>query len=339
MDAGKKVAEKIGRMPRVRLTRLPTPLEELSSLSKMFDGPRMFIKRDDLTGMMFSGNKARKAEFLLGDAQEREADVILTTGSPNSNHTRVITAGARKLGMGSILFVKGSRPKEYTGNLLLNAIFGAEIRFVGVKPYSKIQKEMEKEAKALEKKGRKPYVIPVGGANAIGATGYVNALFELHEQTEEMGITLDHIVHCSGTGGTQSGLLYGAKVLETKTKVIAISDGTPKEELIADAKRLVGDLSDLFGVKVVLNRDDLIVDDDIKYIGKGYGIPSKEGIDVIKLLAMNEGILLDPVYSSKAMVGMIDLIWKGAFERDENVVFLHTGGAPAIFSFGDEIWR
>jgi L-cysteate sulfo-lyase len=339
MDAGKKVAEKIGRMPRVKLARLPTPLEELSSLSRMLKGPRMFIKRDDLTGMMFSGNKARKAEFLLGDAQERGADVVLTTGSPNSNHTRVISAGARKLGMDAVLFVKGNKPKDYTGNLLLNAIFGAEIRFLGLKPYIKIQKEMEREAKALVKRGRRPYVIPVGGANAIGATGYVNAFFELHEQAREMGISIDHIVHCSGTGGTHSGLVYGAKVLGAKTKVIAISDGTPKEELVSDARRLIEDLSDLFGVKVALNRGDLIVDDDAKYIGKGYGIPSKEGIDVIKLLATNEGILLDPVYSSKAMVGMIDLIWKGAFERDENVIFLHTGGAPAIFSFGDEIWR
>jgi L-cysteate sulfo-lyase len=339
MSTLEKVIVKMSKMPRVRLTRLPTPLDELSSISGMFKGPNVLIKRDDLTGMMFTGNKARKAEFLLGDALEKGADLILTTGSPNSNHARVIAAGARKLGMDVILFIKGKRTEEYTGNLLLDAIFGADIRFVGIKPYSDIQKMMEFEAEGLREEGRKPYVIPVGGANAIGATGYVNAFFELYDQAREMGMPLDHIVHCSGTGGTHAGLLYGAKVAGAKTKIIAISDGTPRTELIADTKRLMGELSKLHGVKVQLRNDDLLVYDDRKYIGAGYGVPSKEGIEVIKFLATSEGLLLDPVYSSKAMVGMIDLIRKGKFKRDENVVFLHTGGAPAIFSFGDEIWK
>jgi 1-aminocyclopropane-1-carboxylate deaminase/D-cysteine desulfhydrase-like pyridoxal-dependent ACC family enzyme len=239
--------------------------------------------------------------------------------------------------MEAILFIKGRKVSEYTGNLLLDAIFGADIRFAGIKPYSEIQAMMEFEAEGLKDEGRRPYVIPVGGANAIGAAGYVNAFLELYAQTEKTGISLDYIVHCSGTGGTHSGLVYGAKAAGTDTKVITISDGTPREELITDTKRLVGNLSTLFGLKVGLAKDDLVVYDDRKYIGKGYGIPSKEGIDVIKMLAVNEGILLDPVYSSKAMVGLMDLAQKGVFKRGDNVVFLHTGGAPAIFSFGDEI--
>ena len=337
MEPRERLIKSIEQMPRVRLTLLPTPLENLSSLSRMYHRS-ILIKRDDLTGVVFTGNKARKAEFLLGDAQRHGADIILTTGSPNSNHTRVISAGARKLGMDVILYIKGERPETYTGNLLLNRIFGARFRFVGLKPYSRILEIMERDARRLRRSGHKPYVIPVGGATPVGATGYTLAFLELMEQAENKGHRIDTIVHCSGTGGTYAGLLYGAKVTDAKTRIIAISDGTPKSELIEDTAKLIDGLAEVHGIRVKLN-NDIHVYDDKKYIGKGYGIPSREGISAIKLLARSEGILLDPVYSSKAMAGMIDLIRRGVLKEDETIVFLHTGGTPAIFSYSDELSR
>jgi len=324
------IRQAINRVPRVRLANLPTPLEEMPHLSKVLGGPRLWIKRDDLTGLCFGGNKVRKLEFEMAEAKKRGADVVISGGVPQSNHARTVATAARKLGMKAVLVLRGEEPKEYDGNLLLDRVFGADIRFVRVEWHETgaITKKVFEE---LQGEGHTPYIIYFSSPS--GSVGYVNAFLELITQAEKMRLKIDYIVHAAGSGGTQAGLIVGNKALKAGVGVIGISVEPDDEWLLKTTVEIAG------GCAKLLSLDFSVTPEDVKllydYVGKGHGVLTEEVIDAIEFVAETEGILLDPVYTGKAMAGLIDLVKQGHFEKRENVVFLHTGGLPAIFAYNE----
>jgi len=313
--------------PRVRLAHLPTPLEEMGHLRAVLDGPELFVKRDDCTGLGFGGNKVRKLEFLMGEALERKADTVITTGGVQSNHARQTAAAAKKLGMEATLVLRGEKPEGYhRGNLLLDSILGAEMRFVGT---SEIDQAACEIGSRMEASGKRPYVIPLGGSTPTGCLGYVVAALEIVGQIQEKGVRVNAVVVANGSAGTHAGLALGFKALHSGIQVIGISVSRPKEILKAQVLDLGNRTAEKLGMDVELDPEDVVVYD--AYIGPGYAIPTKEGVEAIKLVARTEGIFLDPVYTGKAMAGLMDLIGKGVFRKGQQVLFLHTGGTPALF--------
>lgn len=320
-------------LPRIRLAYLPTPLEYLPRLSKHLGGPKIWIKRDDLTGPSFGGNKVRKLEFVMADAINKGSTVVITTGGIQSNHARSTAAVARKLGLKSVLVLRGRNPPEASGNLLLDRILGADIRFFPVER-EEIPRIMEEVADELRKKGEKPYIIPLGASYPIGAAGYVNSVIEIYSQAKEMGLKFDWIVHAAGSGGTQAGLVFGIKMLKMDAKVLGISMGPNAETLRSAALRIAKGISNLLDVNVQISSQDVRVIDD--FAGEE-GIISKEVVGAIKTLARTEGIILDPVYTAKAMLGIIELIKNGFFDENENLLFIHSGGLPGLFAHRKEL--
>jgi len=325
-----EVFMQLGKFPRVRLASLPTPLEEMPRLTEILGGPRLLIKRDDLTGLALGGNKARKLEFLLGEARASGADVVVTTGALQSNHARITAAAARKLGMRAVLVLSGEEPAEYQGNLLLDIIFGAEVRVIQSEEEYVLLATMEDVARELSREGHRPYLIPTGGSTALGVCAYIEAAMELLLQANGMGVAVDAIVHATSSGGTQAGLFVGMKLAQARVQLVGISAGPPREVVERRVTALVDDVSRLLRLDLRGHPDDLIVLDG--YVGEGYGIPSPECLEAIRLVARTEGILLDPVYTGKAMAGLIDWIRQGHFEPSQTVVFWHTGGVPALFA-------
>ncbi len=325
---------KIGRLPRVRLATLPTPLEETPRLTKMLGGPRILFKRDDNNGFALGGNKARKLEFLIADAMQKGADTIITTGGVQSNHARITAAAAKRYGMRPILVLRGDSSAEYDGNLLLDKLFGAEIRIVApdMRDTMPIMQDIAEE---MRDGGREPYIIPSGGSNPVGAIAYSNAMLEIISQAVEMSVKVDHVVFASGSGGTQGGLLFGAKALNFQGRILGISDGASRDPLVGKIVEIANGCARLIDSHVSVSLKD--VDFLDQYAGKGYGILQKEVVDAIMTVAGTEGILLDPVYTGKAMWGLMDLIHEGYFEKDETVVFIHTGGTPALFAYRKEL--
>jgi len=320
----------LGDLPRVRLANLPTPLDEAPRLSEYLGGPRIWIKRDDLTGLALGGSKARKLEFLLGQARQEGCDVVLTVGAVQSNHARMTAAAARRLGLEPIVVLNGEPPDLAQGNLLLDRIFGAEVRIIQTDDDYIVMGVVEDLARELRREGRKPYVIPRGGSNARGAAGYVEAWLELLSQVNAMGIRVDAIVHASTSGGTQSGLYTGTKVTDSGVQVIGISAGPRREVVTSRVLGIVSELVDLLDLRWRPHPDDLIVYDD--FVGERYGAPTPECLEAIRVAARTEGVLLDPVYTGKGMAGLMGLIARGRLTRDQNVVFWHTGGQPAVFA-------
>jgi L-cysteate sulfo-lyase len=266
----------------------------------------------------------------MGEALAKGVDVVLTTGAVQSNHARMTVAAANKLGIKTILVLRGEEPKEVQGNLLLDRILGAEIRVVKG-DYDRTQREMESIAADLRGKGHAPMVIPVGGATPSGSLGYVTMMLELVSQLNEMGLKATHLVHASGSGGTQAGLILGARALSTGMRIVGISVSRKRDLLREKVAGIADEASRLVQADCRITANDVEVYDE--YIGEGYGIPTKECVEAIRLLAETEGILLDPVYTGKAMAGLIDLVNKGKITREDTVVFLHTGGAPALFAY------
>lgn len=325
----------LGRLPRVKLAHLPTPLEEVPRLFEYLKGPRLWIKRDDLTGLAMGGNKARKLELLLGEARAQGADVVITVGAVQSNHCRMTAAAAKRLGLEAIVVLDGEETELRQGNLLLDGIFGAEIRIVHTDDDYILMGVVEDLARQLRRDGRHPYVIPLGGSNALGAAAYLEASLEMLAQANSLGIRVDAIVHASSSGGTQAGLYTGTKMTESGLQVIGISAGPPRDVL---TKRVLGIVSELTGLLELRWRphpDDLLVFDD--YVGERYGVPTPECLDAIKVVARTEGILLDPVYTGKGMAGLMNLIRTGYFRPEQNVVFWHTGGQPALFAYASAL--
>jgi len=327
---------RLAEQPRIRLGTLPTPLREAPRLREALGGeyrcPRIFIKRDDLTGLAFGGNKVRKLEFLVADALANRATVLLTAGAVQSNHARLTAAAACAAGLKAVLVLDTRDPNPLVqGNLLLDRLLGAGVRFVPTG--TDMDAAMADTARELETAGERPYVITGGGSNAIGALGYVTATLELLGQCVDQGVTPTRLYYANGSRGTQAGLALGAKLWRAPWVVqgIAVSGGEP--EKIHRAVRIANQAASLLGVDVVLQQEGLINDND--YIGEGYGALTAACAEAISISAQCEGIFLDPVYSGKAMSGLIGHIRAGRFDPAETVVFLHTGGTPALFAYAD----
>jgi len=325
---------KISKIPRVNLVDLPTPFQEMPRLSKCLNGPKLWIKRDDCTGLAFGGNKERKMEFALADALHRRADVVITTGDIQSNHARATTAAAKKLGLKAILVLRGKKPKNYSGNLLLDYLLGADIRFVQVGSQES-RSIMEEIAEKVKKEGHIPYIIPGGASYPTGAVAYVNAMAELLTQANDIGIKVNYLVHAAGSGGTQAGLILANKTLKTNVKTLGMCVEPDGDHLAEKTVEIANGSAKILGSKETVNLKDVVLIED--YVGQGYGVLTKEVTKAIKLAAQTEGILLDPVYTGKAMAGLIDMIKQRRFEKNDNVVFIHTGGTPALFAYNTKL--
>lgn len=327
----------LSRFPRVKLAHLPTPLEPMPRLTKALGGPDLWIKRDDCTGLSSGGNKTRKLEFLMGQALEQGADTIITQGATQSNHARQTTAAAAKLGLECHVLLEdrtGSDDKSYNynGNVLLDQLHGSTI---SKRPGdTDMNAAMEEFAAQLREDGKQPYIIPGGGSNEVGALGYVNCAAELLIQANDSGLKIDHVVHATGSSGTQAGLVLGLEALNSGIPVYGIGVRAPKEKQEQMVFSLAERTADYMGLKPgVIQREAVVANSD--YVGDGYGLPTAGMVEAVKMLAQYEGILLDPVYAGKGMAGLIDLVRKGHFGQDENVVFLHTGGSVALFGYPD----
>lgn len=332
----KELSVKLSAFPRVRLGHLPTPLEPMDRLTEILCGPRVWIKRDDCTGLASGGNKTRKLEYLMADAQEKGADTVITQGATQSNHARQTAAAAARLGIGCHILLEdrtGSNDFNYAlnGNVLLDQLHGATIskRSGG----TDMPAEMEELATQLNAKGKKSYIIPGGGSTPVGALGYVNCVREIVEQADEIGMKIDGLVHATGSAGTQAGLVVGLAAIKSDIPLLGIGVRAPREkqeQMVFDlAVRTAKHLDS--GIEIVRDK----VRANCNYVGGGYGIPTYGMKAAIKLLAQTEGLLFDPVYSGKGMDGFIDLIRNGEYSDAENIVFLHTGGSAALFGYPD----
>lgn len=340
-DAGSKVSEQIslvkralGKMPRLPLGHLPTPLEPMDRLSEELGGPRLWVKRDDCTGLSSGGNKTRKLEFLIADALRQGADTVITQGATQSNHARQTAAAAAKTGLECHILLEdrtGSNEEAYVynGNVLLDQLHGATI---AKRPGgTDMAAEMETLAEDLRTQGRAPYVIPGGGSNRVGALGYVNCAVELTEQAQEMNLTIDALVHATGSSGTQAGLVAGLAALEDDIHLLGIGVRAPREKQEQMVYDLACATADFLGVGARIARASVRANCD--YVGPGYGLPTDAMRDALLKLARLEGLLFDPVYSGKGLAGLIDQVREGYFDGMSNVVFLHTGGAAALFGY------
>jgi L-cysteate sulfo-lyase len=324
----------LARFPRLFFAHLPTPLEPMENLTKLLGGPKLWIKRDDCTGLATGGNKTRKLEFLMADALTKGADTIVTQGAVQTNHGRQTAAIATKLGLRCVILLEHrveTDDPDYkgNGNVLLDRLFGAELReYPGG---GDMNAAMEPVAEEIRAKGGKPYLIPGGGSNEIGALGYVNCAVELTCQANDRGLRIDHVVHATGSAGTQAGLVVGFEGLNSHIPVLGIGVRAPRPKQEENVFHLASKVADKLGIKGGIDPARVVANCD--YVGGGYGIPTESMVEAVELFARHEAILLDPVYSGKGAAGLIDLIRKGHFKKDENVVFVHTGGAAALHAY------
>jgi D-cysteine desulfhydrase len=328
----------LSKYPRRRYTLYRTPIEELPRFSSALGGPKIYIKRDDLLGLAGGGNKTRKLEFLMADALEQGADTVITCGAVQSNHCRLTLAAADKEGLKCHLVIEQRVPGSYDehagGNNLLFRLLGVEGVHV-VDGGTEMTAAMGRVADELASKGRKPYVIPGGGSNEIGALGYVACAQELQQQSFEMDVSFDSIVVTSGSAGTHAGTLAGILGNNSQIPVVGIGINRKKTDQTEAVYSLTRKLFDKLEIDPPFSRSDVVVFDD--YIGDGYSRPTEGMIEAVKLLARTESILLDPVYTGKAMAGTIDLIKKGYFTSKQKILFLHTGGSPALYVYTKEL--
>jgi len=320
------------RLQRVRIAHLPTPIEPLNRLATLLGGPRLLVKRDDLTGLATGGNKARKLEFLVGEALAGRADVLVTGGAPQSNHARQTAAAAAKFGLRAVLVLRGEAPRDRTGNLLLDTLLGAEIRWAGEQDLHAVLLET---AEALWGTGARPALIPYGGSNAVGACGYVAAMEELLAQLGAANQRLDAIVVASSSGGTQAGLLVSARALGFRGRILGISVDKPRDILAAHIADLATETAAQLGQPFTFSPGEVEVCDS--YLGGGYAVIREAEREAIRILARTEGLLVDPVYTGRCAAGLIDLIRQEQFNQDETVLFWHTGGTAGLFGFGDQV--
>ena len=322
-------------IPRQSLGFFPTPLIALSRLSKALDGPTIFMKRDDNTGLALGGNKTRKLEFIMGDALAQGADCVITAGAAQSNHCRQTAAAAASLGLECHLVLGGEEPEQTSGNLLLDKIFGSHIHWAGA---NRKGEDIPKIVEQLTKQGKKPYVIPYGGSNELGALAFVEAFKELESQRESMDVLFTHIVFASSSGATQAGLMLGKKILNSPAQIVGINidkGETDKVPFDQYTVALANSTASLIGADHQFSETDLILNSD--YVGEGYGVVGTLENEAIAMTAQTEGILLDPVYTGRAMGGLIDMIRSGKIKKTDRVLFWHTGGAPALFAYSSDL--
>ena len=334
---------KIQKFPKQDLIHLPTPFKKLENLSEEMGGPNIYIKRDDMTGLAFGGNKSRKLEFIMQDVMDKNADVIITWAGLQSNWCLQTAAAARKFGITPILILFNvyDLPEEFDGNLLLDLILSADIKIKemgkgNILHMEDVDEILEDTAKEVIRGGQTPYIAPIGGSAAggsmgdpLGAISYVNAYVEMVEQAEEMDMDVDYVLHASGSGGTQAGLAVGAKALSDKAKILGVSVADEKNTYTDYVLDIASDTQTALDLDLEIEKKNIIVFDE--YLGEGYGEMNKEVAEAIQLMSMKEGIFLDPVYTGKALVALMDLVKKGYFEKEDNVVFFHTGGTAALF--------
>lgn len=321
---------KIRKLSRVKLGFFPTPLVELKRLSGYLNGPQIYIKRDDLTGLALGGNKTRKLEFLIADALNNGCDCVITGGAEQSNHCRQTVAAAAMCGLECHLVLGGYEPDEAKGNYLIDKLLGAKVHWTG--EFRKGEKIPE-IAELLLSQGKKPYLIPYGGSNPIGVYGFIEAMNELKHQMTEMNINFDHIVFASSSGGTHSGIVLGNEIYNLDANIIGINIDKAEDEgpYIDRLLKLLNLTSEFCGYNKIYRRDEIILRNE--YLGEGYGIVGDIERNAIKLLAGQEGILVDPVYTGRALGGLIDMIEKKEFSRTEKILFWHSGGTPALFTY------
>jgi D-cysteine desulfhydrase family pyridoxal phosphate-dependent enzyme len=335
----RRLAQQFDRIP---LAHLPTPLEKAEAITADLGGPAILIKRDDQTGLATGGNKARKLEYIFADARAKGADVVITWGGLQSNWCRQTAAAAAAEGMRAVLLLskRDHGPVMVDGNHLLDEILGAEIHVLeaGSDPAA-LAEELAAEERTA---GHVPYIVSVGGSRVggsmdkpFGAMGYISAFLETHQQAVEMGIEPDYLVIATGSGGTQAGLVVGAAAIGAKTKIVGISVSGSAEDIQNNVAQIATQTSNALGFGFSFQPEDIIVFDD--YVGEGYGKLTTGTVEAIQQVARREGILLDPVYTGKAMSGLMDLARAGYFGKDDTVVFVHTGGTPGIFHYGDEL--
>lgn len=312
------------KLPRLHFADLPTPIEELKKLSDILGGSRIFVKRDDQTGLAFGGNKTRKLEFLIAEAKEQGADTLISGGAIQSNHCRQTAAAAARYGFKCKLVLSGEKPKQLSANILLDNLFDAEIIYVEDRTYR--DQTLQETFNKTKAEGGKPYLVPYGGSSPTGALGYAFAMEEFIKQN----VHADWIVFGTSSGGTHAGLVLGQRLFNFKGKVLGISIDEPEEHLKNHVSQLASQASEKLGERINFTKDDVLANEN--YCQSGYGVFGNGEREAIHLFAKHEGLLLDPVYTGRAAAGMIDLIRKGFFKKDETVLFWHTGGQPALFA-------
>jgi len=331
------ISMKLDDLPRFHLAEFPTPVHYLETLTREYQGPSIYMKRDDLTSLGMGGNKTRKLEFLIGEALAQKKDTLITAGGIQSNHCRLTAAAARRAGLDCHLVLNGNPPGTTNGNLLLDTIFGAKIHFCS---RDERDEQLFQVADKLEDKGKKPYVIPVGGSNSIGSVGYIDGMLELINQLKDLSITPDAVIFATSSGGTQAGLTLGAKIGGFKGDVLGISIDQvqagpgPFPPVLTD---IANGSAARIGSDIRLTESDFSLNYD--YLGAGYAMPGELEFNAIQDLALHEGILLGPVYTARAMGGLLDMIRKGYFTKDQTVLFWHTGGTPELFAWAEQLSR
>ncbi len=321
---------KLSSLSKIGLASLPTPLQRADRLSEALGGPEIWIKRDDLTGFGLGGNKIRKLEYLAADALAQGADTLVTGAGPQSNHVRATMAVAAHLGLKGVAVFHGSSPPEKQGNLLLDELVGAELIFSNNPDRSQLDARIIEESERLKAEGHRPYVIGRGGASPLGSVGYVAASAEIHSQLTALNLRPDYLFCATGSCGTQTGLLVGSQWLQLDYRLCGITVSRQKDECYARIEKLANQTAALLDLKAHPFAAGIEVYDN--YIGKGYGIPTPECLEAIRLVARTEGIFLDPVYTGKAMAALIDLIKKKEIGTGKTVLFLHSGGWPTLFA-------
>ncbi len=327
--------KKLKEFPRVNLMWGPTPIVYAQNISKDM-GIDLYIKRDDLSGLALGGNKTRKLEYIMGKALKEKCDTVITAGALHSNHALQTAAAAKKLGMDAVLVLRGKA--ENKGNYFMNKIIGADTRVFNVKTSKELKVFMEDIQKELIERGKKPLIIPVGGSDPIGSLGYINAAIEIIEQCEEQNLHFDYIINATSSGGTQTGIMLGYKILAPSVKIINIGVGDPREELLSDVYKLAKETLGILSIQEKIINEKEIESSTIDGYGfGGYGTIVKEVIDLIRYVAKLEGIYLDPVYTGKAFYGLLDLAKQKVIPHDSKVLFLHTGGLGGLFQYEDVI--
>jgi D-cysteine desulfhydrase len=315
---------------RVQLGHFPTPIEKLERLSRHLGGPEIYVKRDDQTGLATGGNKVRKLEFFLADVLAKKCDHIVTLGGPQSNHVRQTAAAAARFGIECSLVLRGDRPPQSLGNLLLDELIGAKIHWSGTRTPQEVAAEL---AEHLRESGANPYLIPLGGSNGLGALGYAAAMEETLDQLAAQNLRIDTIVFASSSAGTQAGMVLGAKVRGYAGRILGININSTEEEL----KALVNEFAQAGAAIAGVSVEDPRIEVNSNYLGGGYAIVGDLERDAIKTVARTEGLLLDPVYTGRAMGGLLDLIQRGEIDRKQNLLFWHTGGTAALSAFADRL--
>jgi D-cysteine desulfhydrase family pyridoxal phosphate-dependent enzyme len=319
-------------VPRVRLGHLPTPIEELPRLARALGLRRLLVKRDDLTGLAGGGNKTRKLEFSVGEALRQGADTLVTLGAVQSNHARQTAAAASRCGLRCVLVLGGNAPAAARGNLLLDRLLGAEVVFSGARTREQAAAQLVADQRAA---GHRPFLIPVGASDEVGAVGFVAALEELKGQMDVQGLELDRLIVASSSFGTQAGLCVGARALGFGPKIVGISIDSARAELQAGVADIAQRTARRLGLDVSVEPDQVVAFDG--YLGGGYAVLGDAEREAILLAARQEGLLLDPVYTGRAMAGLIDLARRGEIGKREAVLFWHTGGTPALHAYGEEL--